>query len=40
MTKDLAVSIHGNNVPEGAYLYTEDFLNTVAANLDRELGKK
>lgn len=33
MTKDLAICIHGNNVKEGQYLYTEDFLDA----LDRRL---
>jgi isocitrate dehydrogenase len=32
MTKDLAVCIHGNKVPEGSYLYTDDFLDAIAAN--------
>jgi hypothetical protein len=39
MTKDLAVSIYGNNVPDGSYLYTEDFLDVVAKNLDAKLVK-
>jgi isocitrate dehydrogenase len=32
MTKDLAVCIHGNKVPEGSYLYTDQFLDTIAEN--------
>jgi isocitrate dehydrogenase len=32
MTKDLAVCIHGNKVPEGSYLYTDDFLDKIAEN--------
>ena len=32
MTKDLAVSIHGNKVPEGSYLYTDQFLDKLAEN--------
>lgn len=33
MTKDLAVCIHGDKVPEGSYLNTGDFLDKLAANL-------
>ena len=39
MTKDLALTVYGNNVPEGSYLYTEDFLDAVAARLSEELAK-
>jgi isocitrate dehydrogenase len=40
MTKDLAVCIHGNNVKLGEhYLNTEDFLDTLDANLKKKLGK-
>jgi len=39
MTKDLAVSIHGNKVPPGSYLNTEAFLDLLAANLERKLAK-
>lgn len=39
MTKDLAVSIYGNNVPEGSYLFTEDFLDVLAKNLEAKLAK-
>ncbi len=39
MTKDLAVSIHGNKVPEGSYMYTEDFLGELAKNLEKSLAK-
>lgn len=33
MTKDLALCIHGSNIPEGAYLTTERYLDAVAAEL-------
>jgi isocitrate dehydrogenase len=36
MTKDLAVCVHGENLKEGDYVYTEDFLDA----LDRELQKR
>jgi isocitrate dehydrogenase len=39
MTKDLAVCIYGNNVAKEHYLTTEDFLNTIDANLKAKLGK-
>lgn len=39
MTKDLAVTIHGNAVPAGSYLYTEDFLDAIALNLQQALAK-
>jgi len=39
MTKDLAGCIHGiKNVKEGMYLYTMDFLEAVAENLDQKIG--
>ena len=38
MTKDLAVCIHGNNVPEGSYLYTEDFLEELNKELQKRLA--
>ena len=38
MTKDLAVSIYGNNVPEGSYQNTGDFLDTLAKNLEKSLA--
>lgn len=37
MTKDLAVCIHGNKVTEKDYLNTEDFLEAIAANLNKAL---
>ena len=37
MTKDLAVSIYGNNVPAGSYQNTADFLDSLAANLEAAL---
>ena len=40
MTKDLAVCIHGNNVKHGEhYLYTEEFLEALDANLKTALNK-
>jgi isocitrate dehydrogenase len=40
MTKDLAVCIHGNKVNHGEhYLHTEEFLDTLDANLKKALGK-
>jgi isocitrate dehydrogenase len=39
MTKDLAVCIYGNNVAKEHYLTTEDFLNSIDANLKAKLGK-
>ena len=39
MTKDLAVCIHGNKVDHGEhYLYTEEFLDAIDANLKKRLG--
>ena len=38
MTKDLAVLAFGENVKEGQYLYTEDFLDTLDKNLRARLG--
>lgn len=39
-TKDLAGCIHGlKNVKEGMYLHTEDFLEAIADQLDRNLKK-
>jgi isocitrate dehydrogenase len=38
MTKDLAVCIHGNNVSEKDYMYTEDFLGLIAKNLEKALA--
>jgi isocitrate dehydrogenase len=37
MTKDLAVCIHGDKVPEGSYLNTGDFLDKLASNLSKGL---
>jgi isocitrate dehydrogenase len=39
MTKDLAVTIHGNNVPAGSYLHTEEFLDAIATNLNQVIAK-
>ena len=39
MTKDLAVSIHGNNVPAGSFLTTGEFLDALAKNLDAQLSR-
>lgn len=38
MTKDLAVCIHGNNPPAGSYMYTDDFLDALAANLNKAMA--
>ena len=39
MTKDLAVCIHGNKVNHGEhYLYTEEFLDAIDANLQKKLA--
>jgi len=38
MTKDLAACIHGNQVKEGDYLFTEDFLAVIDQNLQRALA--
>ena len=39
MTKDLAVCIHGNKVEHGKhFLYTEEFLDAIDANLQKKLG--
>jgi isocitrate dehydrogenase len=39
MTKDLAVCISGNKVSHGKdYLYTEEFLEAINANLENKLG--
>ncbi len=32
MTKDLAVCIHGNDLPKGSYLNTDEFLDKIASN--------
>jgi isocitrate dehydrogenase len=37
MTKDLAICIHGNKVSEGQYMYTEDFLDLIAKNLEKAM---
>jgi isocitrate dehydrogenase len=40
MTKDLAVCIYGNKVNHGEhYLYTEEFLDAIDANLQAKLAK-
>jgi len=39
MTKDLAVCVHGNKVSHGEhYVYTEEFLDALDANLQRKLA--
>lgn len=39
MTKDLAVCIHGNKVNHGEhFLYTEEFLDAIDANLKKKMG--
>jgi isocitrate dehydrogenase len=37
MTKDLAVCIHGNNPPDGSYMYTTDFLSKIAENMQKSM---
>jgi isocitrate dehydrogenase len=39
MTKDLAICIHGSNVSEGQYLYTEQFMDVLANMLRERLMK-
>jgi isocitrate dehydrogenase len=40
MTKDLAVCVHGNKVNHGEhYVYTEEFLDALDANLQKKLAK-
>lgn len=39
MTKDLAVCIHGNKVGEQDYMFTEDFLDLIAKNLEGAMAK-
>jgi isocitrate dehydrogenase len=36
MTKDLAICIHGDSVDDSHYLTTEDFLQTLRENLERQ----
>jgi len=38
MTKDLAISIYGNKVSESQYMYTEDFLDLIANNLEKAMA--
>jgi isocitrate dehydrogenase len=39
MTKDLAVCIYGNKVEHGKhYLYTEEFLDAIDANLKKKMN--
>lgn len=40
MTKDLAICVHGNKVKHGEhYVYTEEFLDALDANLQKKLAK-
>lgn len=40
MTKDLAVCVHGNKVSHGDhYVYTEEFLDALDANLQKKIAK-
>jgi len=40
MTKDLAICIHGNKVKHGEhYLYTEEFLDAIDTELNKQLSK-
>lgn len=38
MTKDLAICIHGMQLPEGSYLNTEPFMDKIAENLRAKMG--
>ena len=38
MTKDLALCIHGSELQEKHYLNTEDFLEALRVNLEKELS--
>ena len=38
MTKDLAINIHGNNLPAGSFLSTDDFLDKLAERFTKKLG--
>lgn len=35
MTKDLAISVHGNKLPDGSYLDTDAFLDKLSQNLNK-----
>lgn len=37
MTKDLALCIHGEKMKESDYMYTEEFIDLIAANLRNRL---
>lgn len=40
MTKDLAICVEGkNDVPRSSYLNTFEFLDAIAANFNKKLGK-
>lgn len=39
MTKDLAVCIHGNKLPEGSYMGTDVFLDKIASNFEQAMKK-
>lgn len=39
MTKDLAVTIHGNAVPEGSFLSTDAFLDKIAENFRKSWSR-
>jgi len=39
MTKDLAICIHGEKVAPSNYLNTEKFMDKIAENLNKKLGK-
>jgi isocitrate dehydrogenase len=38
MTKDLAVCIHGNDLPKDSYMFTEDFMAKIASNFKKTFG--
>ncbi len=35
LTKDLAICVHGNNLPAGSYLTTSDFLDKIASHFEK-----
>jgi isocitrate dehydrogenase len=38
MTKDLALCIYGSEIKEGQYQYTEEFMDTLATNLEAKMA--
>jgi isocitrate dehydrogenase len=39
MTKDLALCIHGEKMKESDYMYTEEFIDLIAANLKATMSR-